>query len=116
MQPHFTLVHMQPPFSLYPQVNTGCVYEGIFHTMQIAGSDVHVVLKYAKLLRDPGEKPGSVKDSLAVKPQATMTLLSRDLVQVLAKDVRFNPEDLGPDDRNDDGFGTDAAIGRARGG
>lgn len=36
-----------------PQLIDGTCYEGIFHTMKIDGRDTHIVLKYAKVARDP---------------------------------------------------------------
>lgn len=36
------------------QLTDGTVYEGIFHTLTVDDKDVHVVLKYAKVARDPG--------------------------------------------------------------
>lgn len=35
------------------QLIDGTVHEGIFHTMKVDGNDTHVVLKYAKVVKDP---------------------------------------------------------------
>ncbi len=88
------------------------MYEGIFHTMHITEGDMNLVLKFAKLVKDPTMKPGSEKEALAEKPVKTLVIYSADLVQIVAKDVRFTPEDLASDDF---GFETDASIGRGKG-
>lgn len=98
------------------QVKSGAVYEGIFYTLKINEAEVHVVLKYAKMVKDPSATAESVKDALAERHQETMTVNSDDLVQIVARDVRFNPEDLKSDERNEFGFETDASIGRGRAG
>lgn len=81
--------------------------------MHVSGG-MNVVIKYAKLLRNAAK--GSALAGLAEKPIPTLVISSADLVQVVAKDVRFTPEDLGGEDRADFGFDTDAGISRARGG
>lgn len=35
------------------QLIDGTVHEGIFHTMKVDGKHTHVVLKYAKVTKDP---------------------------------------------------------------
>jgi hypothetical protein len=89
------------------------VYEGIFHTMKVDGADMHVILKYAKVVRDPNITAEDLQ-AQAEKPEAVRVLYSSDLVSLLAKDVRLAPEDLGAEDA--DAFATDAAISRGRGG
>lgn len=98
------------------QVLSGCVFEGIFHTMYIKESDVNVVLMYAKLIHDPNIAPGAVKNELAEQPFKTLVIHSADLAQIVAKDVRFTPQDLSETDANNMGFDTDANISRGRGG
>lgn len=104
-----------PTMAFLPQVKSGSVYEGVFHTMHISESDMNVVIKYAKLVRDVTAPAGSDARSLAQKPVQTLIVQSADLVQVLAKDVRFTPEDLGGGG-GDFGFETDANISRNNGG
>jgi len=98
------------------QVKNGAIYEGIFHTMHFVNNEVDVVLKYAKLVRDPNAKVASEKDALAEKPAKTLKVPSSELVQIIAKDVRVTPEDLSGADKSEYGFETDASIGRGRGG
>lgn len=93
---------------------SGVVYEGIFHTMKVDGSDVHVILKYAKVIRDPRLTTDDLQ-ATAEKPELTKVFYSADLASILAKDVRLNAEDLGVEDA-DGAFATDSAISRGRGG
>ncbi len=98
------------------QVKSGIVYEGIFHTWNVENNkELHVVLSYAKIVKDPNSKP-SDRQAAAERPVKRLVIHDKDLVQIVAKDVRMNPEDLGPVDRGIDGFETDSAISRGRGG
>ncbi|GAX76204.1 hypothetical protein CEUSTIGMA_g3648.t1 [Chlamydomonas eustigma] len=97
------------------QLISGQVYEGIFHSMVAKGPRQAVTLKYAKLIKDPSVTPGSEKEELAERPKK-ISLISEDMLQMVAKDVRFNPEDIGNEERSDYGFETDASISRGRAG
>lgn len=90
------------------------MYEGIFHTMKVDGSDSHVVLKYAKVLKDPSITAEGLQ-AIAKKPEPVKVIHSDDIAGVVARDVRMTPEDLGAESF-DFGFETDAAISRGRGG
>lgn len=90
------------------------MYEGIFHTLKVDGGDAHVVLKYAKVVRDPAITAEGLQ-AIAKKPEAVKVIHSADIAGLLAKDVRMSPEDLGAE-QYDIGFETDAAISRGRGG
>lgn len=97
------------------QVKSGLVYEGIFHTLKFDGDKpFSVVLNYARVIKDPNSKIADGKDSLAEKPHKTFIVYGNELVQISAKDVRMNPEDLAS--ATDYGFETDASISRGRGG
>jgi hypothetical protein len=89
-------------------MKSGVVYEGIFHTGMSDAKGMHAILKYARIVRDPNAK----LDALAEKPKSVFVLDPQDLVQLVAKDVRMNAEDLAPGEE----FETDAAISRGRGG
>ncbi len=90
------------------------MYEGIFHTLHIDGDNkAHAMLKYAKLIRDPNLSKADEKGAMAEKPQKTLVVDFATLGQIIARDVRLNPEDLATEDF---GFDTDASIGRGRGG
>ena len=89
------------------------VYEGIFHTLKLDEGDAHVVLKYARVVRDPSLTAEDFQ-AAADKPEATKVVYSRDLASILARDVRLSAEDLGAED--DGAFATDSAISRGRGG
>lgn len=81
------------------------------------GNKPCVMLKYAKLLHDPSaaSNPLAASKVLAEKPQLLLTVQLADLVQLVAKDMRLNPSDLAASEQTD-GFETDAAISRGRGG
>lgn len=96
------------------QLIDGTTYEGIFHTMKVEGKDAHVVLKYAKVTKDPSVTTEGLQ-MLAKKPEAVKVFHSNDVAGIVAKDVRMSPEDLGAE-QYDVGFETDAAISRGRGG
>src|SRR5689334_19763690 len=100
--------------SLPLQLTDGTVYEGIFHTMKVDGKDAHVVLKYAKVIKDPSITAEGLQ-AIAKKPEVTKVIHSDDIAGVVAKDVRMAPEDLGSE-QYEVGFETDAAISRGRGG
>jgi hypothetical protein len=78
--------------------------------MNVEGGQAHIVLKFAKVLRDPSSSAQTEKEQMAEKPTPVLIVPHQDLVQLLARDVRLNPEDLQSDD-----FETDASIGRGRG-
>lgn len=86
--------------------------EGVFHSMVTSGPDVgQVVLKYAKVIRDTSALAND-PNSAAQQPLPTCVIEGRDVVSILAKDVKLSPADLGPVDS----FETDSAISRGRGG
>jgi len=82
--------------------------------MKVDGKDAHVVLKYAKVLKDPSITAEGLQ-AIAKKPEVVKVVHSDDIAAVVAKDVRMAPEDLGAE-QYDFGFETDAAISRGRGG
>lgn len=94
------------------QVKSGAIYQGIFHTAQLEGGELHIVLRMAKLTRDSDQKPS---DSSAARPPIKELIIkSADFVSLYAKDVRMGEGDLsGP---AEDCFSTDTAISRGRGG
>lgn len=96
------------------QLTDGTVFEGIFHTMKVEGRDAHVVLKYAKVVKDPSITAEGLQ-AIAKKPEVTKVIHSDDIAGVVARDVRMAPEDLGSE-QYEVGFETDAAISRGRGG
>lgn len=98
-----------------PQTLDGVVYEGVFHCMKLAGGERHVVLRYAKIVRDPTITAEGLQE-LAQRPEETKVVMSAQLAAVVAKDVRMSAEDLGSEAYGDVGFETDAAISRGRGG
>lgn len=94
---------------------SGEVYEGIFHALRAAGDDFDVLLRMARLVRDP---KGMLDADTRQRPVPVKVVEGKDLVQITAVDVRMAPGDLGShgaawDDAG--GFGTDAAISRSRG-
>jgi hypothetical protein len=76
---------------------------------------VHLVLKYARVVRDPALTADGLQ-ATAQKPDVTRVLHGADVAALLTKDVRMGAEDLGPEGAADAGFETDAAISRGRGG
>lgn len=98
------------------QLHSGLVYEGVFHTLKAEKAGLSVVLKHARVVRDPALGDGGGNDAAAAAPSATLVLRASDLASVLAKDVRMAPEDLGPVGDADGAFATDSAISRGRGG
>lgn len=82
--------------------------------MKLEGPSAHVVLKYAKVVRDPSITAEGLQ-ALAKKPEPLKVIHSDDVAGIVAKDVRMAPEDLGAE-QYDLGFETDAAISRGRGG
>jgi hypothetical protein len=93
----------------------GTVYEGIFHTLKVEeGGSAHVVLKYAKVVRDPAITAEGLQ-AIAKKPEPIKVFHSDDVAGLVARDVRMAAEDLGAE-QWDIGFETDAAISRGRGG
>jgi hypothetical protein len=82
--------------------------------MKLADGARHVVLRYAKVVRDPTLTPEGLQE-LATRPEDIKVIMSQDLASVVAKDVRMAPEDLGAE-AYDVGCETDAAISRGRGG
>lgn len=83
--------------------------------MKVNESGVSVMLKYARMTKDPNGKLFS-KDEVAERPSEVLMVPAEDVVQIFARDVKMNPEDLGPIGAGDMGFETDAAISRGRGG
>ena len=107
---------MPTKIHLCVQLVDGTSYEGIFHTMKVDGMDAHVVLKYAKVLRDPSITTEGLQ-AIAKKPELIKVIHSDDIAGLVAKDVRMAAEDLGSEQQWDvGGFETDAAISRGRGG
>ena len=117
------------PLDPMPQVKSGEVWEGIFHALRPAGSDFDVLLRWAKPVPaaaqrtpdswddvQPGQ-PSAAGEWQPVRPQPLVTIVAADLVQISATDVRMGAADVGNAGGWDDagGFGTDAAISRARG-
>lgn len=97
------------------QLKNGAVVEGIFHTLKIDPKDVNVVLKWARTIRDPNSGNND-RHEAAEKPCSSKTIYGSDLVQIIAKDIKMNPEDLGSVTDDHGGLETDAAISRGRGG
>lgn len=97
------------------QVKGGKTYEGIFSAIEVeAEGGLSLVLKMATTkLQDDG-KALDMKE-LVEKPVKSMIITGKDLVQLVAKDVKMNAVDVGPE-AEDMGFGTDAAISKERGG
>ncbi|KAJ9524107.1 hypothetical protein QJQ45_022529 [Haematococcus lacustris] len=90
-------------------VKSGVLWEGIFYTANFQErGEMSVVLKCARVVRDPNAHSNAPVEL----PLKQKVFHNADLVQVYAKDVRFTPEDLAPDEE----FETDAAISRGRGG
>lgn len=82
--------------------------------MKVDGKQTHVVLKYAKVTKDPTITAEDLQ-AIAKKPELVKIFHSDDIAAVVARDVRMSPEDLGAE-QYDLGFETDAAISRGRGG
>jgi hypothetical protein len=96
------------------QCKSGIVYEGVFHTADLESKDMSIVLKMAKVVKDPSIEEGTW---VSAKPVPSLVIYSMDLVQVIATDVRMGAADVGLVGGDDaGGFGTDAAISRGRGG
>lgn len=92
------------------------MWEGVCSTIVRGDPDgFKVLLRYARLIKDPAGKLYA-KDEIAEKPVENKIFLSQEIMQLFVRDVKMNPEDVGPEDKNDMGFGTDAAISRGRGG
>lgn len=94
------------------QLTDGVVYEGVFNTLKVHGKGFHVVLKYAKVVKDPTLTADGLQ-ALAQKPEPIKTLPASSVVSVFAKDVKMGADDLGPEQ---DDFETDSTISRGRGG
>lgn len=93
-------------------------YEGIFHALRPAGGDFDVLLRMAKPLAAKSSAAAAGEDWQPVRPTPLLAVEGRELVQITAVDVRMGAGDVGAagsawDDAG--GFGTDAAISRARG-
>lgn len=100
------------------QVKSGVVYEGIFHALRPAGGDFDVLLRMAKPVETKAAAAADDAEWQPTRPTALLAVEGRDLVQIMAVDVRMGASDVGaPGSAWDDagGFGTDAAISRARG-
>lgn len=76
--------------------------------MNCGGEQPSITLRYAKTIKDTS----SDKNAMAERPIDEKVFALRDVVQILAREVRMAAEDVGPADS----FETDAAIGRGRGG
>lgn len=120
-QTHLTLplppyAYVNPSSFHRAQCKDGKVYEGVLHLLTAdASSGLRVVLRFAKVIKDPAAADGGAAQ-LAVKPQKEVVIDGSDLVQMVARDVRTRGVDVGPIISEDAYFGTDAAIGRGRGG
>lgn len=115
--PPHSLPCLQPPLQ---QVKSGQVYEGIFHALLPDGPDFGVKLRMAKPRRDAfADDGGAGGEWEPVRPTPVLAIPASDLVSLTAVDVRLGAADVGGgsgaawDDAG--GFGTDAAISRARG-
>lgn len=100
------------------QVKSGVVYEGIFHALRPAGDDFDVLLRMAKPVEAKAAPMADDSEWQPTRPTPLLAVEARDLVQITAVDVRMGASDVGAagsawDDAG--GFGTDAAISRARG-
>ncbi|KAM0953070.1 putative LsmAD domain, ataxin-2, ataxin 2, SM domain-containing protein [Dioscorea sansibarensis] len=73
-------------------VRNGSVISGIFHAANVA-KDFGIVLKMARVTKDGSIKGQKPAPSLVKKPE-TMIIPARELVQVLAKDVPLNNDEL----------------------
>ena len=102
---------------LHLQVKSGAVYEGVFHALRPSGGDFDVQLRMAKpVARTAAAASGA--EWAPVRPMPVLAIQGSELVQLTAVDVRMAAADVGaPGSTWDDagGFGTDAAISRARG-
>jgi hypothetical protein len=83
--------------------------------MKLADGARHVVLRYAKVVRDPTLTAEGLQE-LAKAPEEIKVIMSSDVASIVAKDVRLAAEDLGSEAYGEVGFETDAAISRGRGG
>ncbi|KAK9923701.1 hypothetical protein M0R45_032106 [Rubus argutus] len=76
------------------QVKNGCIYTGIFHATN-ADKDFGIILKMARMTKDGslrGQK--SLADVVSKAPSKTLIIPSKELVQVIAKDVSISREGL----------------------
>ncbi|XP_072062582.1 uncharacterized protein [Arachis hypogaea] len=79
-------------------VKDGSVYSGIFHTASV-DSDYGIVLKKARMTKKGKGKTNVGKEDLV----DTLVVLSRDLVQVVAKEVMLPTKSFGGNITSDDG-------------
>jgi hypothetical protein len=93
----------------------GVTLEGVFHCMKLVDGGRHIVLRYAKVVRDPNLTAEGLQE-LATRPDDVRVVSSADLAALAARDVRLAAEDLGSEAYGEVGFETDAAISRGRGG
>jgi len=95
------------------QVKSGMVYEGVLHTISVDPKDFHVVLLMAETVKNPGKGSGS---DLVQRPVRKLIVHSKDLVQIVGKDVKMSAQDVGPLSEEVDagGFGTDSSISRGK--
>ncbi|KAL4429610.1 hypothetical protein ABPG77_008659 [Micractinium sp. CCAP 211/92] len=105
-------------YTVQVQVKSGVVYEGIFHALRPAGDDFDVLLRMAKPVEAKAAPMADDSEWQPTRPTPLLAVEARDLVQITAVDVRMGASDVGAagsawDDAG--GFGTDAAISRARG-
>ncbi|PON65217.1 Ataxin 2, SM domain containing protein [Parasponia andersonii] len=69
------------------QVRDGSVYSGVFHTASLE-NDFNIVLKKARMT-NKGKGDSNIADDVVVE---TLVILSRDLVQIVAKGVKFSDD------------------------
>ena len=97
------------------QTKNGCTYEGVLHAARAGprGEALSAVLKYAYLRTAADGAPAP-----PARPEPTLVVRAKDLVQVVAAKVRVDAAAVGPKQAQDDvgGFGTDAAISRGKAG
>lgn len=97
-------------YTVQVEVGNGAVYEGILHTLNVDRSETGVVLKMAKTVKHPGGISPN-EDEAAAKPQSTLVIQPGTFVQLIADNVKLDGGAQAVDD-----VGTDAAIGRGKGG
>ncbi|PON98123.1 Ataxin 2, SM domain containing protein [Trema orientale] len=69
------------------QVRDGSVYSGVFHTASLENG-FNIVLKKARMT-NKGKGDSNIADDVVVE---TLVILSRDLVQIVAKGVKFSDD------------------------
>ena len=89
-QTSWKLPRALPGVAIGAQVTSGKVYEGVFAGLGTEDGAMSIAIKYAKLIKDPEAAPGSEKETLAERPKRNLCIKPASLVQLIAKDVRFN--------------------------